>query len=76
MSVIAFPPPLLTKETERAIIAKVQSGDHFCCERTVGGYGLPSITLLNNEREVPGHVIKKHGVHAVFGRTRVGCDAE
>lgn len=65
MSVIHFPAIDLSRDDEDRIIAKALVAG-YCCSRTVGDDGGPSIVLLNGRREVRGYVTKKHCVYTVL----------
>jgi len=66
MSVINFPSPLLTREDEKAVAARVIASGYYSCKRTTRDGGQPAMALLNRARKIRGYVTKKHGVYAVL----------
>lgn len=66
MPVINFPSPLLTREDEETIAARVVASGYHSCRRVTRGHGEPAMALLNRARKIRGYVTKKHGVYAVL----------
>ena len=65
MSVIPFPSLVLTEADEAAILAEARSGGHYCCRRETGDRGHPTITLLDRQQNIRGHITKCCGIYAV-----------
>ncbi len=67
MNVVPFPSPVLTDEDEKAVAAKLRSGDgYYGLRRGTDQRGRPCFMLLNREGDIRGYVVKIRGFYCVL----------